>query len=82
MDACWYDCFTENWIVKMGYRKVINRMAKAQNRSGLKIMELQVVMKEFSIKGDTESHDIVVEAYNIHLFAWAKLRRYIEQLKK
>lgn len=69
----------------MGYRKVINRMVKAQRRSADAMEELAEVGKigrASHLGYDTVTHNICVEAYNVHVKIWNQLQRYIMQLKR
>lgn len=66
----------------MGYRKVINRMVKAQKRSSAAQQELAEVGGIGVHGSDIEIHNICVEAYNVHVKIWNQLQRYIMQLKR
>lgn len=71
----------------MGYRKVINRMVKAQQRSAEATTRLAEAGRIGALNipcssEDTEIHNICVEAYNIHVKILNQLQRYIMQLKR
>lgn len=71
----------------MGYRKVINRMVKAQQRSSEECRKLAEAGRIGTLRipctsNDTEVHNVCVEAYNVHVKIWNQLQRYITQLKR
>lgn len=69
----------------MGHRKVINRMRKAATKSS-EAMEVLVEVGQIGRRShlgyDTVTHNICVDAYNVHVKIWNQLHRYINQLSK
>jgi len=65
----------------MSYRKIVNRMRKAQRVSASKMLQLsEVGMVGQKGMRDVDIHNICVDAYNVHVGIWNQLQRYINQL--
>lgn len=71
----------------MTYRKIVNRMRKAQRVSSSKMRELSDVGKvgialNHRDHDEVAIHNICVDAHNVHVKIWNQLQRYINQLTR
>lgn len=63
----------------MTYRKIINRMVKAQKVS---TAQSNSIWRAYQDTDDIQLKIVCVEAYNVHVGIWNKLQRYINSLKR